>query len=124
MNNFEITLEGKTYELPNRTPKVAKQFDEFNELVGVNDVKTHYKAVAIIESLLGREALNEIFGTTDKEQIGTIDSILVVKQIDDEYLKPIKEYARQKESEDLNTPAMTAINELSRNVANMAEKLK
>lgn len=114
---MEVRFNEKTYELPARTPKVAKLFDDLNGQT--NDVQLHYKAIAIIEGVLGKTAIKEIFGTSDKEQISVIDSVITAKQIDDVYLEPLREYERQRQAEEMNSPSFSAVSEMLENVAKL-----
>lgn len=87
-----VNINGTTYELPKRTPAIAKKFGEFNNSFNTfDDVKIHYMALEVIEKVLGEEAIEEIFGTTDKDEISTIDSLLVVKELDNAYMNPVVE---------------------------------
>lgn len=118
---MEIILNDKTYNLPPRTPKIAKLFDGLN---GSNtDVEYHYKSLSIIEGVLGKAALKEIFGTSNKEEISVIDSLIVAKKIDEKYLEPLKEFEWQKEANEMNTPAMEAVAEILAN-ASVLERIK
>lgn len=114
-----ITLNGKEYELPKRTPKIARLFDGFKGAFDEGDVQIHNKAVKVLEATIGSEGLREVFGTADPEQISVIESALTVKQIDDVYLAPLVEYTRHKESEEMNTPAFSAANELLGKMGNL-----
>ena len=117
---MRVELQGNSYELPARTPKIARKFDEFNQVLALGkDVKTHYKACEILEDLLGRDKLAEIFGTSDKEAISTIDTMLAVKKIDDTYLEPIKSYEMEKEKDMLDK-----INDLGASVAAIERLVK
>lgn len=116
---MEITLNGKEYELPKRTPKIARLFDDFKGAFDEGDVQIHNKAMKVLEATIGNEGLRDVFGTADSEQISVIDSVLIVKQIDDVYLAPLVEYTRRKESEEMNTPAFSAANELLGKMGNL-----
>lgn len=117
---MRVELQGNSYELPARTPKIARKFDEFNQVLALgNDVKTHYKACEILEDLLGKDTLAEVFGTSDKEAISTIDTMLAVKKIDDTYLEPIKSYEMEKEKDMLDK-----INDLGASVAAIERLVK
>jgi len=108
-----IELKSGSYELPQRTPAIAKKFDEFNSIFNLgNDVKTHYKACEVIEHLLGKECLEAEFGTSDKEEISTIDSVILLKRIDDEYLAPMLEYSRQKEARAFDSDVLKELKDL------------
>lgn len=114
---MRVELNGNSYELPKRTPKIARTFDDFNAVLAVgNDVKTHYKACEVLDELVG---LKEIFGTADKEEISTIDSLLALKKMDDAYMAPVKEYERKKEYDMLDK-----INELGASVAAIERLVK
>ena len=114
---MEITINDKVYELPVRNAKIAKLFDDLNGQT--SDVQMHYKAITIIEGVLGKNAIKEIFGTSDKEQISVVDSVMTAKRIDDVYLEPLREYERQRQAEEMNTPAYTALSELLANAAKL-----
>lgn len=122
---MEINLNGHVYELPKRVPKVAKLFDDFNKAFSSeSDTAIHYKAMAVLEGTIGRDAIKELFGTTDKEQISVVDSAMTVKEIDDAYMAPLTEYSRRKEAEALDTPAYAAVSELLANMSNLPPSLK
>ncbi len=118
---MEIRLNEKTYELPKRTPKIAKLFDDLNG--ETSDVEMHYKSIAIIEAVLGKTSIKEIFGTSDRDQISVIDSVITAKKIDDIYLEPLREYEMQRQSEEMNSPSFSALHEMLENVAKL-ESLK
>lgn len=99
---YQIVLEGEFYSLPKRTVAIAKKFDEFNSLSGQDDVRLHYKALEIIELLLGKEAISKLFGTTNKDDIDIISSILTLKAIDDVYLSPLKEFEEKEQEKAFN----------------------
>ena len=116
-NKHLVHIEGAAFELPPRTPKIAKKFDEYNVVLAQgNDVKTHYKACELIKELLGSEAMVDLFGTDNKEEISTIDSVLTLKIIDDAYLAPITEFQKEKESRDFDSVAFQKVDELSKNI--------
>lgn len=115
---YYIEVEGNRYPLPLRTPKIAKKFDDYNVVVNnESDVKIHYKACELIKELIGVDAMQEIFGTSNKEEICTTDSVLLVRMIDDVYLAPITEYTREKEERELEASA--SINKLSEVARNL-----
>lgn len=117
---MRVELMGNSYELPKRTPKIARKFDEFNDVFSKgNDVKSHYKACEILEELLGKEIITELFGTTDKEDICTVDSMLALKKIDDAYLEPIREYDLSKGNE-----VFDKINDLGASVSAIEKMMK
>lgn len=117
---MRVEINGNSYELPVRTPKIARKFDEFNDVISRgNDVKTHYKACEILEDILGKTAFTEAFGTSDKESISTVDSILAVKIVDDTYLAPIREYEMSRENDMLDK-----INDLGASVAAIERLVK
>lgn len=121
MEKMEIVLNDKEFELPKRTPKIAKLFDEFNATFGEGDVKVHNSAMKVLESTIGREGIKEVFGTADSDQISVVESAIAVKEIDDVYMAPLTEYMMRKEAAEMDRPAFTAANELLRNVANLSE---
>lgn len=116
---MNIVLNDKNYELPLRTPKVAKLFDDFSAQTEGGDVQMHYKACAVIEGVLGRAALKEIFGTSDREQISVVDSVIAVKMIDDVYMAPLRELEKQRQAEEMNSPSYTALSEMLANAASL-----
>lgn len=111
--DISIVVEGNSFELPPRTIKVAKMFDEFNQLK--EDVKMHYKALEIIKFLLGGEAIEKIFGTQNIDEISTVDSILVLKAIDVEYMRPLN---------DENEEAFTKLKEVSASIDKIERVIK
>lgn len=114
---MRVEINGNSFELPKRTPKIARKFDDFNAILAMgNDVKTHYKACEVLDELIG---LKEVFGTSDKEDISTVDSLLALKKVDDAYMAPVKEYEREKEFDMLDK-----INELGASVAAIERLVK
>ena len=120
MEKMEIVLNDKEFELPKRTPKIAKLFDEFNVTFGEGDVKVHNSAMKVLEATIGREGIKEVFGTADSDQISVVESAIAVKEIDDVYMAPLMAYMRKKEAEEMDSPAFTAANELMANMANLS----
>jgi hypothetical protein len=120
MEKMEIVLNDKEFELPKRTPKIAKLFDEFNATFGEGDVKVHNSAMKVLEATIGREGIKDVFGTADSEQISVVESAIAVKEIDDVYMAPLMAYMRKKEAEEMDSPALTAANELMANMANLS----
>lgn len=120
MEKMEIVLNDKEFELPKRTPKIAKLFDEFNATFGEGDVKVHNSAMKVLEATIGREGIKEVFGTADSDQISVVESAIAVKEIDDVYMAPLMAYMRKKEAEEMDSPALTAANELMANMANLS----
>lgn len=120
MEKMEIILNDREFELPKRTPKIAKLFDEFNTTFGEGDVKVHNSAMKVLDATIGRDGIKEVFGTADPEQISVVDSAIAVKEIDDVYMAPLMAYMRKKEAEEMDSPAFTAANELMSNMANLS----
>lgn len=123
-SKLTVAIDGNSYDLPKRTPAIAKKFDEFNEVFSQgNDVKTHYKACDVIEAVLGKDNMKEIFETTDREKISTLDSVLAVKRIDDAYMEPIRMYERQKDEESANSPVFEKLNEVGESVSKLEKMI-
>ncbi|MDD7511055.1 MAG: hypothetical protein PUK21_01535 [Peptostreptococcaceae bacterium] len=115
-----LMWEGVEYILPKKTLAVQRKMDEIGNLSVQNKgVECYNKQWALCTELLGKENAETVLDAKNINDVDLQTLTICYNSIVDVYLQRVLEHQRQREAEQLNSPALQAID----NVASSVEKI-
>lgn len=119
---YTIIVNGQSYDLPKKTIDVVSELDEVLKVDSNTriTIKQKYERLHIfMKHLVGADAVKEMFGSEDLNDIDLSELTLAVKKVVDAYDSPVAAYVAEK-----NTAKLDGIPiEKLLSIANAAEKI-
>lgn len=100
---YTIICNGKSYDLPKKTLKVAEEIEKAIALDATSaPLKEKYKTVLkVCQVIIGQEAAEEILGTNKLEEMDLGEITILFEKIVDAYQAPIVDYKTDRNSEQI-----------------------
>lgn len=119
-----LIWDGVEYVLPKKTLAVQKKMDEIGNLSVANKgVECYRKQWDFCSELLGKANAAVMLDAKKVEDVDLQTLTICYNSIVDAYLQRVREHQRQREAEQLNSPALDVIENVAQSVDKIA-KLK
>lgn len=124
---YVIVVNGRSYDLPKKTMEVVENLDEVltvDSIKGFTVRQKFEKCHKFIQNLLGKEAAEEMFGSSDITKIDLTEVTLVIQKINAAYLEPIERQQMAQSFAALNNipiDKITALSNAARTIERMGE---
>jgi len=112
---YTIIVNGQSYDLPKKTITVMSELDEVLRIDSNTklSLKQKYEKLHVfVKKLFGDDAAKEMLGTDNLAEVDLSELALIIRQIDDAYMRPITEYSTRKAAEDINALNIDKVVEL------------
>lgn len=107
----KMIFDGREFDLIPKTMKVARQIEKTEQSATITEAyRNEYET---LKMTIGTEAVAEILGTSNLEEIDLTKMVAVYNAMIDGYDAPLAELERAKEEEILNSPSLKAIRDVA-----------
>lgn len=122
---YTVIFNRKSYDLPKKTMAIWEDLDSIFKLDATNlpNREKYKKMIEFIAKLVGQEAIEEIFGTEDLDEMDLNDIALAIFKVRDAYENPLANYQTEKNSESLRQIPLDKLQSLSK-LMDTASKVK
>ena len=122
---YTVIFNRKSYDLPKKTMAIWEDLDSIFKLDSTNlpNREKYKKMIEFIAKLVGQEAIEEIFGTEDLDEMDLNDIALAIFKVRDAYENPLANYQTEKNSESLRQIPLDKLQSLSK-LMDTASKVK
>nr|DAS02961.1 MAG TPA: hypothetical protein [Caudoviricetes sp.] len=122
---YTVIFNRKSYDLPKKTMAIWEDLDSIFKLDATNlpNREKYKKMIEFIAKLVGQEAIEEIFGTEDLDEMDLNDITLAIFKVRDAYENPLANYQTEKNSESLRQIPLDKLQSLSK-LMDTASKVK
>ena len=122
---YTVIFNHKSYDLPKKTMAIWEDLDLILKLDSTNlpNREKYKKMIEFIAKLVGQEAIVEIFGTEDLDEMDLNDITLAIFKVRDAYENPLANYQVEKSSEALSRIPLDKLQSISK-LMDTASKVK
>nr|DAR79554.1 MAG TPA: hypothetical protein [Caudoviricetes sp.] len=122
---YTVIFNHKSYDLPKKTMAIWEDLDLIFKLDSTNlpNREKYKKMIEFIAKLVGQEAIVEIFGTEDLDEMDLNDITLAIFKVRDAYENPLANYQVEKSSEALSQIPLDKLQSISK-LMDTASKVK
>ena len=122
---YTVIFNRKSYDLPKKTMAIWEDLDSIFKLDSTNlpNREKYKKMIEFIAKLVGQEAIEEIFGTEELDEMDLNDITLAIFKVRDAYENPLANYQTEKNSESLRQIPLDKLQSLSK-LMDTASKVK
>ena len=118
---YTIIVNGKSYDLPKKTLKVAEEIERTVSLDATSaPIKDKYKAVLkACQNIVGQEAADEILGSNKLEDMDLGEITILFEKIVDAYQAPIVDYKNDRNMEQLSRLPLAELEKMGNALASI-----
>lgn len=122
---YTVIFNHKSYDLPKKTMAIWEDLDLIFKLDSTNlpNREKYKKMIEFIAKLVGQEAIEEIFGTEELDEMDLNDITLAIFKVRDAYENPLANYQSEKSSEALSQIPLDKLQSISK-LMDTASKVK
>ena len=122
---YTVIFNRKSYDLPKKTMAIWEDLDLIFKLDTTNlpNREKYKKMIEFIAKLVGQEAIEEIFGTEELDEMDLNDITLAIFKVRDAYENPLANYQAEKSSEALSQIPLDKLQSISK-LMDTASKVK
>ena len=122
---YTVIFNRKSYDLPKKTMAIWEDLDLIFKLDSTNlpNREKYKKMIEFIAKLVGQEAIEEIFGTEELDEMDLNDITLAIFKVRDAYENPLANYQAEKNSESLSQIPLDKLQSISK-LVDTASKVK
>lgn len=122
---YTVIFNHKSYDLPKKTMAIWEDLDLIFKLDSTNlpNREKYKKMIEFIAKLVGQEAIEEIFGTEELDEMDLNDITLAIFKVRDAYENPLANYQAEKNSESLSQIPLDKLQSISK-LVDTASKVK
>lgn len=92
---YTVIINDRSYDLPKKTLAVTEELEKTAKIDEVKNLSTrekYRKVFDCVAALIGRENVEEAFGSTDLNEVDLSEVTLAFRKIVDAYNKPVQDY--------------------------------
>lgn len=122
---YTVIFNHKSYDLPKKTMAIWEDLDLIFKLDSTNlpNREKYKKMIEFIAKLVGQEAIEEIFGTEELDEMDLNDITLAIFKVRDAYENPLANYQAEKSSAALSQIPLDKLQSISK-LMDTASKVK
>jgi len=115
-----LFYNGKRYDLPKKTMAIVEK-EDLMHTKSASLVEAYQKQFDYIKALFSEEVINDIFGTSDLDEIDMTELTLVCNMVHSAYMQKIVEHQKKESEMMANNKALEKIISVGKSVEKMME---